>query len=191
MLEASDYNIYMKKILEFPTVRQTYEHDCGAAALQLVLAYYGIDDRVDSLMELTGTTKKDGTPISGILRVLKKNGLKVVSKKMTIIEVQRFIDKKVPVIMALQAWPLDWETVKERDWESYWDDGHYAVAIGYDKKNMYFADPADFSRMFIPFEELARRWHDIDSKNKKYIHHGVAVYGKKPMYSLRRAVHMD
>ena len=31
------------KILDFPSLIQTYKHDCGAKVLQAVFAYYGID----------------------------------------------------------------------------------------------------------------------------------------------------
>ena len=38
-----------------------------------------------------------------------------------------------------------------------------------------------------------KRWHDAEgrkSKGKKYIHYGIAVYGKKKVYDGRKAFHM-
>ena len=52
--------------------RQTYDFDCGAKALQTVMAYYGVDVREDELMETLGTGTQ-GTetrvPGQGVWRV--------------------------------------------------------------------------------------------------------------------------
>jgi predicted double-glycine peptidase len=40
-----------------PEVRQHTDYACGAAALQSILAYYGIDVRQDTLMEKLGTNE--------------------------------------------------------------------------------------------------------------------------------------
>jgi len=39
------------KILDFPELRQTFNYDCGAKALQSVLAYYGIDIREEEIIK--------------------------------------------------------------------------------------------------------------------------------------------
>jgi predicted double-glycine peptidase len=38
-------------MIDLPGGRQTFDFDCGAKALQLVMAYYGLDVREDELME--------------------------------------------------------------------------------------------------------------------------------------------
>ena len=44
-------------LLAMPEVRQHTDYACGAAALQSILAYYGIDVRQDTLMEKLGTNE--------------------------------------------------------------------------------------------------------------------------------------
>ncbi|MFH0867918.1 MAG: cysteine peptidase family C39 domain-containing protein [Candidatus Woesearchaeota archaeon] len=174
------------KMLRFPKLRQTYDHDCGAKALQAVLAYYGIEVREDVLIKHTETTK-DGTSIDEIVNALGEYGLDSESRTMTIEEVIGFINSKIPVMLVLQAW-----TKKDQvDWENDWDDGHYAIAIGYSKKKMYFEDPSSFHRTFLAFNELKERWHDVGTNGNKYINYGIAIYGKKPGFKLDMPVHMD
>lgn len=63
-------------LLQVPNVRQHTVYACGAAALQAVLAYYGIDVRQDTLMEKLGTSEVDGTSYKEIVRVAQEYGLK-------------------------------------------------------------------------------------------------------------------
>jgi ABC-type bacteriocin/lantibiotic exporter with double-glycine peptidase domain len=173
------------KIDKFPELRQTYYWDCGAKAIQAILAYYGIDVHEETIIKLAGTTET-GTPIKGLKKVIKKYGLKFDGGRMTIEDIKKYIDKKIPVILLLQAWPMK----KITDWENYWDDGHYAVAIRYDKKKIYFEDPWTFFRTYLSYDELQKRWHDRVG-GKEYYNYGLAVYGKKISYNLRKIIHMD
>lgn len=174
------------KILEFPQLMQTYEYDCGAKALQEVLAYYGIELREDLLIKKLGTNES-GTPVKRIVQVAKKYNLKCILRKMNFIEVKSFIDKGIPVILLLQAWTCD----KNVNWKRNWKDGHYVVAIGYDDEKIYFEDPYSFKRTFLKFDELKKRWHDKDKKGNKYINYGIAIYGKKPVFTFKKAIHMN
>lgn len=167
-----------KKILTFPELRQTFNYDCGASALQSVLTYYGIEVREDKLIKEAKTTK-EGTEIKEILKVLKKYGLKGESRKMTIRDLKTFINKKIPIIIPLQAWT----DKKNIDWKNVWEDGHYVIAIGYDEKRFIFEDPSSFNRTYSDYDDFKKRWHDIDTNGKKYINHGIAVFGKKPVFS--------
>lgn len=174
------------KTLKFPELRQVYHWDCGANAIQSVLVYYGFDIREDVIMELANTNKR-GTPIKGINIVAKKYNLSIKSGKMTIDDVKKYIDKKTPVILLVQAWTK----TKNVNWENDWVNGHYVVAIGYDSKKIYFEDPSACSRTYLSYDELQKRWHDIDDNGKKYINWGVAIFGKKAKYDLSKPKHMD
>ncbi len=173
------------KILNFPEFRQTYNYDCGANAIQTVLAYYGFDVSENKIMEMAGTTKK-GTSASGIKKVIKKYRLKYESGTMNLSKLRDYIDKKIPVIIPLQAWTED----KNAKYKNDWIDGHYAVAIGYDQKRIYFEDPSSVLRTYLTLEELKRRWHDKGADGKKYFNYGIAVYGKKPNWNQKRIIHM-
>ena len=194
-------------MLDFPRLRQVHSYDCGAIVVQAILEYYGKDIREDKIMKYAGT-KKSGTQIRNISIVLKKYGLKTIAGKLTISQVKKYLDKGHPVILALQAWDernKDWGDLKKetefykkkniakKDWENDWKDGHYAVAIGYDKKKMYFEDPGLVLKEYLSFDELMKRWHDVGgkkNKGKKYIHYGIVVYGKKKIYDGRKVFHM-
>lgn len=174
------------KILNLPQLRQTFNYDCGAKALQSVLVYYGFEIREDHIIKKAGTHKW-GTPIKGIKKVIKEYGLKCTAKEMTIDHLKRYIDKNIPVILVLQAW----RNKKKIGWEKDWIDGHYVVAIGYEKDKILFQDPSSFEHTYLKYDELNKRWHDVDTKRKKYYHYGIAVYGKTPKYKPTKLVHMD
>ena len=174
------------KILNFPELRQTYNYDCGAKAAEAVLAYYNTDIREGEIMKLAGTTRA-GTPIKGIVKVMHKHGLKCKVSKMTIDQVKKHIEMNRPVILVLQAW-----TNKEKvNWEKDWIDGHYVVAIGYDRKRIYFEDPSSVLRTYLSYKELTKRWHDVDTDGKRYINFGIVAYGKDHNYTLEKSLHMD
>lgn len=139
-------------------------------------------------MLLAGTNRKNGTTVHGVKKVLKQYGLAVKAEdKMSIANLKSYLDKKIPVIIALQAWTLK----KSIDWEKDWNNGHYAVAIGYDAKKIYFEDPSSVVRTYLTYNELEKRWHDVDARGVKYINFGLAVYGKKPGRGPRKPIHMD
>lgn len=173
------------KMLEFPELRQTYDYDCGAKALQAVLGYYGTDINEDKIIKIAGTTKS-GTSIKGIIKTLKKFGLKYDTYSMDVKTIKKYIDKKIPVLLDVQAWPQR----KNTNLKKSWNDGHYVVAIGYDRKKIFFEDPSSIFRTYLNLKEFESRWHGMDSKIK-YTHLGIAVYGKKNKYSFVKKIHMD
>lgn len=172
-------------ILKFPESRQTYSYDCGAKAVQAVLIYYGIDVDESTIFKIAGTSEK-GTSIKGIENVIKKYKLKSTIKEMTIEDLKGYVLKKIPVIILVQAWPIE----KVKDWENCWHTGHFVVVIGFDRKNVYFEDPFKNVRTYLPFKKFVERWHDKDLDSKKYEHLGIAVYGKKATYHPEKAILM-
>lgn len=174
-------------MLEFPKLRQTFNYDCGATALESVLVYYGQEVREDKIMKLVKTNKNDGTFVENIVKTIRNFRLKMTHREMTLSDIKKFLRSQIPVILVLQAW-TDQEKI---DWKHDWNDGHYVVAIGYDTEKIYFEDPSSFERTYLPFDELRKRWHDIDVGGKKYYNYGIAVYGKTPKFSNHKFIHMD
>ncbi len=156
----------------FPELRQTYDYDCGATALQSVLAYYGIDAREDQVMHVAKTTET-GTNPQNMALAIEHYGLTPEAREMTLADVTGFIKRGIPVIILLQAWT---ETPNV-NWKNDWEDGHYVIAIGYDDEKMLFEDPSAIERTYIPFQELLDRWHDSDVNGVHYVHYGIAVSG--------------
>ena len=179
----------VKKILTFPEARQSTNFSCGAASIQAILYYYGIDIREDNIIKMLDV-KPTSIVHSGIdPDIMKKKlediwKLKVLMKQnMTIDNLKKLIDKNIPVILAIQAWQSEDETKGEVDYSETYFDGHYVVAIGYTDKHIIFEDPSILSnRGYLTYGELNDRWHDKDFKNRTYEHLGLAVYGKKPKY---------
>ena len=170
---------------EFPNLRQTYDYDCGANALQSVLAYYGIDTREDKILHIAQTTK-DGTDPKNIILAIEHYGLQQEARSMTAVEVKEFIERGIPVILLLQAWT---ET-PDIDWENDWKDGHYVVAIGYDNEKMIFEDPSSFRRTYLSYADLEKRWHDVDEDGNTYVHWAVAVHSKTRPVSREKLIPM-
>ncbi len=173
------------KQLEFPKLRQTYEWDCGAKALQAVLTYYGVEIREELLMKYAKTNSKEGTSIPKMQHVLEKFKLKFDAKQMTTTDLRNYIDKEIPIIILLQAW-----SGKNLDYANDFHDGHWVVAIGYDTNKIIFEDPYSFERTFLKSKELEERWH-AKEKGNIILNYGIAVFGKKSKYNSDKIIHMD
>lgn len=159
-----------KNNIKIPVIRQTFEYSCGAKVVQGILNYFNIDIREDLLIEKCKTNKDFGTNIENIVSVIKEYGIQCfVKEKTNIEEIKKNIDKKLPVIVDFQAW------ANLNDYESSWENGHYSIIIGYDKKNFYFRDPASFNTCYLSFKEFLKRWHDKD-ENK--IYNNLAIFIK-------------
>ena len=59
-------------MINIPVGIQTFDFDCGAKALQLVMAYYGVEKREDALIRDL-KSDKDGTSIENMVGVAKDN----------------------------------------------------------------------------------------------------------------------
>ena len=151
------------KIIEYPETRQVFNFDCGANALVSLLVFAGIEEREDRIALLAGTTK-DGTDTTGVLRVLNYYGLSFHARqRMKTRDLRRGIDAGFPTVLTLQAY-----RESNRPYRELWDDGHWVVAIGYDKRRILFEDPSAFHRTWLADEELQQRWHDIDRGRRIY-----------------------
>lgn len=175
------------KILEFPHTRQNNNFDCGAAALMSVLIYYGFDVTLGSVSEMAKTSAEHGTRVKDIVSVAKEYGLEVNASRMSIQDLKDSIDREIPVIIPLQAWPDS----PVKNWQSTWSEGHYVVVIGYADERIIFSDPSVSGKVYLNIQELEQRWHDEDSYGNKYINFGIAIYGLEVKYSSSNLIHLD
>jgi predicted double-glycine peptidase len=159
-----------------PDTRQGEDYSCGASALQAISGYFGVgpEEEEDYVRDLKMDTRVGSHPFQ-IIRAAERYGLRVSEKeRMTVNEVKVYLDRGKPVMLMIQAW-RDSET--EKSYAKEWDEGHWVVAIGYDRAGMYFEDPSLAAiRGFIPYTELEERWHDTGPKNKRIEHYGLAVW---------------
>ena len=153
----------MENLIRVPLTRQTSDYTCGVAVMQSILYY--LDEKDDYSEEILIRELKadpvNGTSYQAMADFARSNGYRVeVRTEMRLDDLRDFIDKGEPVIVLIQAWaesPVDYS----RDWE----DGHYVVAIGYDRDNVYFMDPSTLGNYtYLPNREFLDRWHDEDAR---------------------------
>jgi predicted double-glycine peptidase len=175
-------------MIDLPTGRQTFDFDCGAKALQLVMAYYGTDVREDELIKELGTDRY-GAPLKNMISVAENYGFKVTAQNGAALEtVKEYVDRGDPVIVLVQAWADRYMTLE--DWRRENDNGHYVIFIGHEAKIVIFEDPSSFHRTWMTEEEFLARWHDIDPRTKEsYEHFAMALLGKEPAQKVLE--HMD
>ncbi len=184
VLILSGCSANFKKVLDFPNTRQAYDYSCGSGAVQAVMAYYGKDFGESELIDLLKTDRTNGTLVKDIKAVFNSEGLQVDAREhMTLKELFSYVDRKIPVIVLIQAWG------READFSSHykdmWDDGHFVVVIGYTSKKIICSDPALFKKGYIPIPEFMDRWHDFDEGVTKTYQFGIAVYGAEPAYETK------
>jgi uncharacterized protein len=168
-----------------PTVRQETDYSCGAAALMAVFKYFRVGPKTEEeIRKLLDTNSEDGTRTKNIIKVARKFGLETKAKyNMDPHDLKKWLDEEKPIIVCLQAWG------KKKHYKTK-DSGHYVVAIGYDKNNVYFQDPSlTKTRGHIPWKEFIKRWHDKDASGDRD-RYGIAVWkegGRKQKEVIKRS----
>lgn len=177
-------------IIDLPSGRQSFDFDCGAKALQLVMAYYGIDVNEGELFNDLKISSQ-GAPLKNMISVAEKHGFQVVAKcGVSLNTIKEYLDNDIPVIVLVQAWAKKQMTLEE--WRSNYDDGHYAIIIGHYGPIFVFEDPASFSKTWMSEKEFMARWHDVDpATNTKLRHFAMVLLGKEPSPKHRVMEHMD
>lgn len=167
-----------ENLIAVPMTRQATNYSCGAAAMQSMFGFYGEDLNEDELVKLLKTNSEEGTDYNEIVRVAKEKGYEVkVYKDMSLAQLKKQLDKKNPVLCLIQAW-----AEKKVDYSTDWQDGHYVVAIGYDKSRIFFMDPSTLGNYtFIKNKDFLKRWHDKNS-TESLNHFGLTIKKKKSSY---------
>jgi uncharacterized protein len=177
-------------VIDLPSGRQAFDFDCGAKALQIIMAYYGLDIPEGELMDELKCSSR-GTPLKNMISFAEKRGFQVIAKcGLSLDVVKEYIDKKIPVIVLVQAWAERYMTLE--DWKNDDDDGHYVIVIGYNGPIIIFEDPASFRKTWMTEEEFLVRWHDIDpATNTKLDQFAMVLLGKEPAPQHKLMEHMD
>lgn len=176
-------------VLTFPETRQSTSFSCGASATQAILYYYGHEHREDKLIAALGTNDAMGTRPGNIVKYFIDNGFWVRAGQMTVNEVKQWIDRKVPVMVVLQAWTDN----PNEDYRRSLDDDHWVVAIGYTDDGLIFDDPSLLDNHgFIPYSEVEDRWHAVAQEDVMLLDHfGIAVWGQKPKFDPNRILKIE
>ncbi|HEY3445099.1 MAG TPA: N-formylglutamate amidohydrolase [Myxococcales bacterium] len=171
----------IEKVIPLHSLRQTFDFDCGAKALQVLLAYYGVELREDQLLAELEADKKDGVLPESMVAVARSHGFEVGSGlDWTLEDIKRPVSEGHPVIVLLQAWAD--RHLSLEDWAANYDDGHYAIVTGYDKDVLLFEDPASFHRTWLEADEFLARWHDRHPRTGERLKHWALVLrGRSPV----------
>ncbi|MBK8049768.1 MAG: C39 family peptidase [Anaerolineales bacterium] len=178
-------------LIEVPLARQATPYTCGVAALQSVLHYYGHPIRQDVLARALKSGPVHGTNYAEMVTYCRAMGFEAEAQtEMALEDLERLVGQGTPVIVALQAWadgPIDYGV----DWE----DGHYAVVVGYDADNLYFMDPSTLGNYtYIARHEFMTRWHDCFEDNGMEVRlhcFGLIIQKGAPVYDPRIVLPME
>ena len=180
-----------ERYLPVPLVTQQTNYSCGPASLLSVLYYWQVytgDEQ--SLYGALGTTPENGTHPFKIIEVAKKMGLdSYFIDRLTINDLQYYLEQRITVILDLQAWSKLSPEKNKQPWEDTWEDGHYVVLIGLDNENVYIMDPSTHGYYaYVPIKELMVRWHDYEINPNgtiwKNYQLGIIIIGTNPVTTI-------
>lgn len=124
---------------------------CGPTSVTMVLNYYKFDVKLDDVKVKTKTEWGNYGKITfgmtspeNITKAMNEYGLESKLKQGDIKQLKYFISKKLPVIVLLRSSRFTW---------------HYVVAIGYDKENIFIADPASGKKEKITLDNFKGAWN--------------------------------
>ncbi len=127
----------MPKIAKVPVVMQMEALECGAAALCMILAYYGKWISLEQVRADCGVSR-DGSDARNIIRAAKAYGLKASGYRM---EPSALREIAFPAII-------------------HWNFNHFVVLDGFKKNKAVINDPGK-GRVEVPLDEFDRSFTGI------------------------------
>jgi len=120
---------------------------CGPAAIRIAISYFGLVKSEEEIIELTKSTKKDGTSHRGILRALLKFDFSLCSSSDGTIDILRsHLKGGSPCIVGF---------IKGRS-------DHFGIVYRISNTHVYLIDPEEERYLKIPLEDFLKQWHDYD-----------------------------
>ena len=128
----------MRKFAKVPVIMQLEALECGAACLDMILAYYGLWIPLEQ-MRLDCGVSRDGSNLRNIYRAARKYNLNP------------------------KAFSCDAETLRENanfPVIVFWENNHFVVVNGFHKNKVSINDPAR-GNVIITFDEFRRSYSQI------------------------------
>ena len=165
-------------LLETPNIRQSTNYSCGPACVTIILKYFGYKAKEKVMIKRLGADPDDGVEPEILVKYFRDRRFKIKQKyDMTIEDLEKSIDNGNPVIIAYQDWA---HKPSETNYHKSWDNGHYAVVMGYDSEKIYLSDPSSVkAKKGLKKEDFYGRWRDIGMDGKFYHRWGVSIGPRK------------
>ncbi len=168
-----------------PEIHQPDYYSCCAAALMSIGSYYGVGPEDLEAWKTDLCTRTDtGTDVEPIVQYARNKlvlDVTLIERDMTDQQLRAALDAGKPVICLIQAYG------EPAEYEKRSDNGHYVVAIGYDRANVYFMDSKLTGRRgFLTWSEFHHRWHeDLGTEQIADVHSrfGIVIGPKTPKMS--------
>lgn len=161
--------------IPLPDTSQDTDFSCGACSLLSICIYYGVGPVEERIVVRDSGMSDRGANPEHLLRAAKQYGLSTEEvQPMTVSRLLEMVERGRPVVCMLQAWG------DRKQYRDVWDNGHWVVAIGWDKEGIYFEDPSiDEARGYLTYAEMEDRWHDVGKYNKHMPQYGLVVWHAK------------
>lgn len=165
-----------------PDTTQQTAYSCGASCLQAICKYYGVgpDDEWEFVRALRPDHRLGSDP-EPIQRAAQRFGLCTRAYlQMTVAQLKAELRRHHAVLLLVQAWGRERRQGRLRrrlDYRHQWRDGHWIIAIGYDRDAIYFEDPSlQAVRGYLRIAELEQRWHHTGHHAERQEHYGLALW---------------
>ncbi len=134
--------------LDVPFFKQDTAYSCGAASVQMMLAYFGIHRSEHALMDRLHTDRLYGTHHRALLEVFAHEGLYTYVNESALLDELRFFihERMLPCLVHYI--------------EPDADEGHYAVVVGVDYRHVTLNDPWNGPAFLLTVHEFESRWHN-------------------------------
>lgn len=129
---------------------------CGPVVLQMIFRYYGKIFSEETLTQRLKPNEEIGTSHKKMIDLATAEGFYVYANEgSSLYEIAYFVNEKIPVIVHF----IEPDT----------EDGHYAVVVGIQRKNVVLNDPWNGEKFKMAKEEFERRWISKDGRHKRWI----------------------
>ena len=142
--------------LDVPYFKQDTVYTCGAASLQMALAFFGYYESESRIAKEARTEPKEGTTRKWMIRIATKKGFYCyANNNSSLNEIQYFLSMELPIIV--------------RFTEHSEDVDHYSIITGLKKGIITMNDPWNGENFEMTAEEFERRWHSEDNDHLRWL----------------------